>query len=135
MADSMYVAGELYRKCVPGLKGTGWAKKRRTHEACRRVESAPVNIDGSLSCPVFMRSKSRTRMRRRFSDGDAGASSGKKLSTRSSRLSFPSAAANPTAVDVKLLLREYSMCGVRASYGAHQPSATTCPCRTIMTLF
>jgi len=50
-------------------------------------------------------------------------------------VNFPSAIAKPTAVDVKLLLNEYITCGVDASYGDHQPSATTRPCRTIMTLF
>ena len=38
--------------------------------------------------------------------GLGGASSGKNLSTSSSRLSFPSAMASPTAVEVKLLLKE-----------------------------
>src|SRR5207244_11404660 len=66
--------------------------------------------------------------------GSAGASSGKNLSTGSSTLSFPSATASPTAVLVKLLLSEYKACGVGGSYGDHQPSATTCPCRTSMML-
>ena len=37
-------------------------------------------------------------------------------------------------MEVKLLLSEYSTCGEAASYGAHHPSATTCPCRTSMKL-
>ena len=49
-------------------------------------------------------------------------------------LSFPSATARPTAVEVKLLLSEYSTCGFSADSGFHQPSATTCPCRTSMKL-
>ena len=43
--------------------------------------------------------------------------------------------ARPTAVEVKLLLSEYSACGESASYGDHQPSATTWPWRTSMKLF
>ena len=82
-----------------------------------------------------MRSRSLTRIALRFVLGSAGASSGKNFSTSSSRLSFPSAMASPTAVDVKLLLSEYSECGDSASYGAHQPSATTWPWRTSMKLF
>ncbi len=56
-------------------------------------------------------SRSRTRIAFRFSLGSAGASSGKNESTVSSRLSFPSAIARPTAVEVKLLLSEKSTCG------------------------
>src|SRR5262249_19167570 len=57
------------------------------------------------------------------------------FSTGSSRRSFPSATAMPTAVAVKLLLSEYSAWGEAASYGAHHPSATTWPWRTSMKLF
>src|SRR5262245_18737143 len=81
-----------------------------------------------------MRSRSLTRIDLRFLPGPAGASSGKNLSTGSSTLSFPSATASPTAVEVKLLLREYRACGDWASYGAHHPSATTWPWHTSMTL-
>src|SRR6476469_10032090 len=81
-----------------------------------------------------MRSRSRTRNARRFALGAAGASVGTNDSTGASTDSFPSATASPTAVDVKLLLSEYITCGVRASFGAHHPSATTLPWRTIMTL-
>ena len=58
-----------------------------------------------------MDSRSRTRIAFRFSLGSAGASSGKKERTVSSRLSFPSAIARPMPVDVKLLLSEKSTCG------------------------
>ncbi len=37
-------------------------------------------------------------------------------------------------MDVKLLLSEYSECGESASYGDHQPSATTWPWRTTIKL-
>jgi hypothetical protein len=42
--------------------------------------------------------------------------------------------ANPTAVEVKLLLSEYKACGESGPYGAHHPSATTWPCRRSMKL-
>src|SRR5262245_17800225 len=70
----------------------------------------------------------------RFAVGWAGASSGKNFNTLSSTLSLPSATARPTAVEVKLLLSEYSECRASRRYGAHQPSATTWPCRTSMKL-
>jgi hypothetical protein len=62
------------------------------------------------------------------------AKSGKWETTVSSRSSRPSACANAAAVEVKLLLSEYSNCGRPALYGAHHPSATTCPCRTTIRL-
>ena len=61
---------------------------------------------GSVWWPVDMRSRSLTRIALRFLLGSAGASSGKNFSTSSSTLSFPSAMARPTAVEVKLLLSE-----------------------------
>src|SRR5262249_22990797 len=116
----MYVAEVLYRKWVPGLNGTGWARKVLAHGS--------VGLrDGSAWCPVDMRSRSLRRMALKVALGSAGAASGKNLRTGSSTLSFPSATASPTAVEVKLLLREKSECGDSAAYGAHQPSATTWP--------
>src|SRR5438067_1276173 len=82
-----------------------------------------------------MRSRSLTRSALRLLLGSDGASSGKNFSTSSSRLSFPSEMASPTAVDVKLLLSEYREWGDSASYGDHQPSATTWPWRSSMKLF
>src|ERR1700722_17555060 len=41
---------------------------------------------------------------------------------------------SPTAVEVKLLLSENNEWRAAALYGAHQPSATTWPCRTTITL-
>ena len=64
-----------------------------------------------------------------------GASSGKNFNTSSSKWSFPSEMASPTAVDVKLLLSEYREWGASAWYGDHQPSATTRPWRRSMKLF
>ena len=88
---------------------------------------------GSTSWPQVMVSRSRTFIALRLSEGSAGASSGKNFSTGSSRLSFPSAIARPTAVALKLLLSECSTCGLSAASGFHQPSAMTWPWRrTIM---
>src|SRR5258705_11728556 len=125
----MYVAGELYREGVPGLYGTGWARNRCTHVPGGKVESAMKPTGASEICPVLMRRRSRTRSARRLADGADGASAGKNDSTGASTESLPSATASPTAVGGKLLLSEYSMCGVRASYGVHHPSATPLPCR------
>jgi hypothetical protein len=126
----------LYRKCVPGLNGTGCARKRCTQLGAPAADSSAASQKpGSVWWPVFIRSRSRTRICRRFADGCAGASLEKNFSTSSSRPSFPSPTAMPTAVDVKLLLSEYITCGVRASYGLHHPSATTLPRRTSMKLF
>ena len=102
----MYVADVLYRKCVPGLNGTGWARNVLAHGSVGRR-------GGSVWCPVDMRSRSLRRIAFRLALGSAGASSGKNFRTGSSTLSFPSATASPTAVEVKLLLSENS--DVRAS--------------------
>ena len=64
----------------------------------------------------------------------SAANSAKCEITVSSRSSRPSACANAAAVEVKLLLSEYSSCGRLALYGAHHPSATTRPCRTTIRL-
>ena len=95
---------------MPGLNGTGCARKVL-------VQGSLGVRGGSVCCPVDMRSRSLTRIALRLLLGSAGASSGKNLSTSSSRLSFPSAMASPTAVEVKLLLSEYSECGASASIG------------------
>src|SRR5947199_401790 len=99
MADCMYVPDVLYRKCVPGLNGTGWARNAFVH-------GWSAGRGGSACWPVDMRSRSLTRMDLRLADGSFGASSGKNVRTGSSMLSLPSETASPTAVDVKLLLSE-----------------------------
>src|SRR5438132_8835231 len=104
----MYVADVLYRKCVPGLNGTGWTKNVL-------VQGRMAVRIGSDWCPVDMRSRSLSRIALRLLLGSAGASSGKNFSTGSSTLSLPSATAKPTAVEVKLLLSEYRACGAWAS--------------------
>jgi hypothetical protein len=58
-----------------------------------------------------MARRSRTRIAFCGSVGSGGASSGKAASTESSRVSFFSATARPTAVEVKLLLSENSTWG------------------------
>ena len=113
------------------MSGTGISMNVRTRSA------VPLNgnwLMSSARWPVDILSRSRTRMEARFLVGVAGAWSGNILTSVSSRLSFPSETASPTAVDVKLLLSEKRTCGSSAAYGAHHPSATTCPCRRIMTL-
>ncbi len=60
--------------------------------------------------------------------------SGKNFRTFSSIFNFLSATANPTAVEVKLLLSDQRICGLSLDSGAHQHSATTCPWRTSMKL-
>src|SRR5262249_15438381 len=95
----MYVAEVLYKKWVPGLNGTGCARTVFTQGwSCLR--------GGSVCWPVDIRSKSLTRIALRLPLGSLGASSGKNFKTSSSRRSFPSAIAKPTAVEVKLLLSE-----------------------------
>ncbi len=54
----------------------------------------------------------------------------KKETTLSLNDSFPSARAKPTAVAVKLLLKEYKECLKSDRYGFHQPSAITLPWRS-----
>ena|SRR5947209_4062361 len=124
----MYVADVLYRKCVPGLNGTGWPRKVL-------VQTSSGLRAGSVCWPVDMRSKSVSRIAFRLALGSFGASSGKNLSTGSSIDSLPSATAKPTAVEVKLFESEKSMCRAWGEYGAHQPSATTLPWRTSMKLW
>src|SRR5262245_24838219 len=108
----MYVADVLYKKCVPGLNGTGWARNVLTHG------SSDLR-GGSVCCPVDILNRSLMRIALRLLDAVTGASSGKNLRMGSSRLSFPSAMASPTAVDVKLLLRENNEWRVSAEYGDH----------------
>src|SRR4051812_45947038 len=93
-------------KWVPGLKATGWARKVLVQG------SVEVSNLGRGWCPADMISRSRTRMDLRLAEASAGTPSGKKLITWSSRLSLPSLIARPTAVEVKLLLREWRMWGV-----------------------
>src|ERR1041384_2327796 len=114
----MYVPGELYRNREPGLNGTDSARKVRVHGTGCTLESGTSDQGhraASRACPVFMRNRSRMRIAWRLAEGLGGASSGKNFRTWSSRLSFPAAIAKPTAVEVKLLLSEYSMCGVAES--------------------
>ncbi len=84
---------------MPGLWGTGCPRNARTQLGSER--------NGASSWwPVDMLKRSRTRMAFSASLGVAGASSGNIVSTGSSRPSFPSAIASPTAVEVKLFVSE-----------------------------
>ncbi len=79
----MYVAGVLYRKCDPGLNGTGWARKVF-------VQAWSLLADGSSPwCPVDIRSRSLTRIALRFLLGSLGASSGKNFRTGSLEAELP----------------------------------------------
>src|SRR5260221_717925 len=68
-----------------------------------------------------MVSRSRTRIAFSWSLTSAGASSGKDGSTRSSTVIRPSATAMPTAVEVKLLVKEKRVWRGVAAYGGHPP--------------
>jgi hypothetical protein len=121
----------LYQKWVPGLWATGRLKKVRVSPASRNE-----NFCMSSACwPVDMARRSRTRIAFRLTLGSAGASSGKNLRTGSSIESLPSETARPTAVEVKLLLSENITWGSSLAKGDHQPSATTWPWRTTITLW
>jgi hypothetical protein len=62
----------------------------------------------STSCPVLMVSRSRTRIAAISGSMFAGARSVKCDAIESSSESRPSSTAKPTAVELKLLLTEYS---------------------------
>ena len=81
------------------------------HPGGAAVPAAPTeqNSPGSVSCPQFMVSRSRTVMAARFSLTVAGSLSGKKEMTLSVSFSLPSEAASPTAVAVNVLLTEFRM--------------------------
>src|ERR1035438_1405016 len=103
MADSIYVAALLYMNVVPGGCSMGHARKALTQLS----RSTIVHV-GSLALPTDMVSRSFTCNAAKCSPTSGGKSCGKNDTTRSSTRSFPSATARPTAVEVKLLLREYN---------------------------
>jgi len=69
----------------------------------------------SFVCPVVMVSRCRTRMAARLGLTGSGRSSGKNEITGSSTDNNPADTARPTPVEVKLLLREKSMCRCSAA--------------------
>ena len=97
MAASRCVAPESYLKPVPGSRSILFFRRALTQSPAMSSRSASVR-----SAPRFIVRRSRTRTCRRFSDGSAGAASGKRDTTRRSRSSLPSSTRKPTAVDVKL---------------------------------
>src|SRR5258706_14910127 len=113
----------LYRKCVPGLRGTGWARNCLT-------EGAPAMALGSVSWPQVMVSRSRTVMALRLSEGAAGTSAGKNFRTGTLRFWLPSAIAKPTADALKLLLSDFRVSGFSVGSGLQPAWVITWPCRT-----
>ena len=87
---------------------------------------------GSVACPEFIVSKLRIVTFLRFSDGSSGTLSGKRSTIFVSRVRSPSLIANPTAVEVKVLLTEWSTWAVS---GVKNFSASTFPCWTTMMLW
>src|SRR5678816_1607236 len=117
------------KNTAPGLFRTGVAKKDLTQSLV--ITTGPV---GSGSCPAVI--DNRCLIFRSDKSGVilAGSLPGKKEITLSSTLIFFSSTAKPTAVDVKLLLKEYNVCFRSGRYGFHQPSAITFPWRRIIML-
>ena len=97
IAASRCVAPESYLKPVPGSRSILLCSIALTQSPAMSSRSASV-----WSAPRFIVSRSRTRTCRRFSDGFAGALSGKNDTTRRSRSILPSSTRKPIAVDVKL---------------------------------
>ena len=89
---------------VPGGLVIGQPRKAFTQFSCSTIGRV-----GSVPLPTDIVSRSFTRKAARCSLTSSGLSFGKNDTTRSSTWSLPSATANPTAVEVKLLLREYSV--------------------------
>src|ERR1035437_7284371 len=104
MAESIYVALLLYMNWVPGGLGIGQPRKAFTQFSCSTVGNV-----GTFPLPTDVVSRSLTRKAARCSLTCSGRSCGKNEITRSSTRSLPSVTAKPTAVEVKLLLSEYSV--------------------------
>jgi hypothetical protein len=88
----------------------------------------------SRSWPLAIEARCRIVTARLRGSVISASNSGKCDTTVSSRPTRPSSSANPRAVEVKLLLSEYSNLVRSGVCGAHQPSATTCPCRSTIRL-
>src|SRR6516165_1133675 len=96
----------------------------------------PANfVVGSGLCPTDMVITSRTVNAANAGLTLSGNSFWKKEITLSESFNFPSVTANPTAVEVKLLLVEYMVCLRSGRYGFHKVSAITFPCRISMKLW
>lgn len=82
-----------------------WLRQDRFDPVPLRRQKARTSR-ASLACPDPIISKSLTRIAARLSLIVAGTESGKNETTLSSSRSKPASAANPIAVEVKLLLSE-----------------------------
>src|ERR1039458_13811 len=123
MADNMYVAALLYMNVVPGGWSMGQPRKVFTQlsvctignvgslgqprKVFTQLSVCTIGNVGSFALPTDIVSRSLTRNAARCSLTGWGRSCGKSDSPRSSTRSLPTATAKPTAVEVKLLLREY----------------------------
>src|SRR5664279_2653874 len=103
MAESIKVPMELYMNTVPGLYIMGVARNPFTQ--LRFLLATFCEESGSI--PSAMISTSRTVSAARKGEMLSGRSLGKKEMTLSVSLSLFSLTANPTAVEVKVLLAEY----------------------------
>src|SRR5829696_34983 len=116
---------------VPGWWSGGISRNPRTGSRGSRVRTSSSR---SRSWPLAIEATCRSVTERLWGSVISPSSSGKCDTTVSSRPTRPSSRANPSAVAVKLLLSEYSSLVRSAVWGAHHPSATTCPWRTTIRL-
>ena len=93
---------------MPGSRSGGISRNPRTGSFRSRSSASPST---SLVWPAAIEATCRTFIERLRGSVMSAANSGKCEMTVSSRLSSPSACANAAAVEVKLLLSEYSSCG------------------------
>src|SRR5437870_8570114 len=131
MLANVYVHGWLYANTVPGGRSGGMSRKPRTGSFESR---ATAWLQVSCSWPLAIAAICRMHIEGLPPSVMSASNSGKCETTVSSRSSRPSAAAKAAAVEVNDLLSEYRRWGLSALKGRHQPSATTCPCRTSMML-
>ncbi len=107
IAPSVYVAGWLYAKTLPGSWSGGIRRNAWTGSTSG---SANASSNVSRVCPLAIDATCRTSMRRVRASVISSSSSGKYVRTGASSRTSPSATASPVAADVKLLLSEYSRC-------------------------
>src|ERR1700755_2356564 len=121
IADNIKVPIELYRNTVPGLYAMG---------AAQNVLGQFLDLItclGSGSIPSDIVRTSLMVRAARLDEIVSGRSFGKNEMILSESFILFSLTANPIAVDVKVLLAEYSVCRNVGLYGSHQPSAITFP--------
>ena len=119
-----------WRNHSPWPPSVGGMSRNPRTGSCESSATAWPHV--SCSWPLAIAAIWRMRMERLPGSVMSASNSGKCETTVSSRSTRPSAAAKAAAVEVNDLLSEYRRCGRSALNGRHQPSATTCPCRTSM---